>query len=89
MGFARFFVRPAKAGTPNLSRRAAFPGCRLAGLSSPAGDWKVARTGRIEILPYNCIAHSASVTIKMIIPTYLAVFPHHSARCDGGAGEGI
>jgi hypothetical protein len=35
-------------------RRAGFPACRFAGLSSPVfgtGDWKVARTGRQECLP--------------------------------------
>jgi hypothetical protein len=39
-----------------IERRAGFPACRFTGLFSPVspetGDWKVARNGRLESLPY-------------------------------------
>jgi hypothetical protein len=48
--------RAAENGHRDIARRrAGFPACRFAGLSSPVfrtGDWKVARTGRQECLPY-------------------------------------
>src|SRR5262249_29744688 len=42
-------------GPMNLVRRAGFRACRFTGQSCPvslSGDWKVARTGRQECLPY-------------------------------------
>jgi hypothetical protein len=43
--------------------RAGFPACRFTGLSSPVsetGDWKVARTRRLESLPYILSAQKSS-----------------------------
>src|SRR5262249_42808741 len=47
----------AQLGKGRVAResRADFPVCRFTGLSSPVsetGDWKVARPGRLESLPY-------------------------------------